>query len=852
MSIRTEAMTVASLTPNWAQREVLAEVEKATAEKRPCRIITLKARRLGISTVSEALGYIWALRPNTNCAVVAHTEEAASYLFGMARFMHETFMDGRGPQMFPTKLASQRHMEWRGTGSSFRVMTAGNVNAARSMGLGFCHASEVAFWPRPAETMGALMQTIPYLPGTCVILESTAFGYNWWEETWTEAEAGRNDFVPLFFPWWKHPSYIPCQGHTCLDATCDTCKKKTAGVRPKDDEERRLVKLGADLAHIAWRRWAIPNKTFGDESLYAQEYPSTPSDAFQLSGVMAFPEASLQKVYVQKKPLVGRFERTQPGKPPNFIADARGPVRIFKMPERSRWGRYLIGADPSLGGLGGDFSAAQVINRRTKEQVACWQGRINPIAFADHLADLGSFYNDAVIACEVEGGGLGTITRLMDSGYANLWQDRQLGAITGHLSNSLGWQTNYKRKQMMVMKLAEVIERGKVTLHDAATYGELRGYCVPDTAEALTEDGWKGPDDLTPLDRILTWNMRTDTFEWQRPSRVTSYHHEGKLQSFRGFLATEEHRWPIRMSSDRRLVFKFGSELKFNDQIIRVAKNHDWPERSILSPRDAAILGWIVTDGTFRLRKNHAEGVIYQSKKKFFREVQSLLGDEGGKPRTIRSPLGDCEALYVKAVAIKRLRAAGFSGKESLIPIITRLSREAAEAMWDAMMKAEGTTEGRPSGALFCQRPGAVLNAFQTLSLLLGYKMNQGSRDHWISMGTHSRPFSRVGEITLVPYEGRVWCPTVPNSTWVMRQEGRITITGNCYYGANKADLFGPSASGKHDDLVMALGIAIICDSLDPQAEPFEVGEGDRLNLGGPEGIIWGEQVQNDDVEGWA
>src|SRR5215469_15737931 len=43
----------------WAQRAVVAEVERQYNSGRPVRIIVLKARQLGISTVTEAMLFVW-------------------------------------------------------------------------------------------------------------------------------------------------------------------------------------------------------------------------------------------------------------------------------------------------------------------------------------------------------------------------------------------------------------------------------------------------------------------------------------------------------------------------------------------------------------------------------------------------------------------------------------------------------------------------------------------------------------------------------------------------------------------------------------------------------------------------
>lgn len=39
--------------------------------------------------------------------------------------------------------------------------------------------------------------------------------------------------------------------------------------------------------------------------------------------------------------------------------------------------------------------------------------------------------------------------------------------------------------------------------------------------------------------------------------------------------------------------------------------------------------------------------------------------------------------------------------------------------------------------------------------------------------------FSKIGEKSLYKYNGKVWCPSVANGTWIARREGNIFVTGN-------------------------------------------------------------------------
>lgn len=55
--------------------------------------------------------------------------------------------------------------------------------------------------------MAGLGQTVPLLPGTEVILESTANGLaNMYHKMWVLAVAGKSDYLAVFIPWFIQKS----------------------------------------------------------------------------------------------------------------------------------------------------------------------------------------------------------------------------------------------------------------------------------------------------------------------------------------------------------------------------------------------------------------------------------------------------------------------------------------------------------------------------------------------------------------------------------------------------------------------------------------------------------------------
>jgi len=175
----------------------------------PCYIIVLKARQEGCSTWAQGT-FFHDSRDHTHRRhiVVAHTDEASRNLFSMARmFVDQYDTDQHGS--LETEKSSAKSLKFKDTGSEYTVQTAGSgESGGRSFTFNGAHLSECDFWSDPEDFYGAMMQTIPDVGGTVVIIESTANGpMLFMNQMWDQAVEGRSEFKPFFFPWFVHHEY---------------------------------------------------------------------------------------------------------------------------------------------------------------------------------------------------------------------------------------------------------------------------------------------------------------------------------------------------------------------------------------------------------------------------------------------------------------------------------------------------------------------------------------------------------------------------------------------------------------------------------------------------------------------
>ncbi len=446
---------------NYAQYRIVDEVESAIREQRRCRLIALKARQIGVSTITEAIMFSLAMiLHRMSGLVISHESDSATHLLNMTNNYWETW---RFKGMYTIHHNSIRHKSWSETGSSIRIATAKNEDAGRSQTIHFLHGSEVGFWDNAVPLMTGLAQSIPDSHPSVVMLESTANGIGgYFYDQWNAAVDQSSEYVPLFFPWHQHPQYTA--GFLGMSATLGQLT----------DEERILHAIGIDDDRLAWRRWAIHNKCFGDINKFHQEYPTTPEEAFIVTGTNIFPDGELSACYDPTEGVSGFL--VEDGGRVRFQPSINGPVTIFRWPgDDMEACKYIVSGDATRS-VTGDFSCAQVINRRSWEQVAVYHARINPVGFGDQMALLGRYYNWAILVPEIQGAGDSTISRLISLNYPFLFEHRKAERIPGQPESAYGWWSGVRAKQEAIGNLLKAVVDRDITLHHAQTFNEMRAY----------------------------------------------------------------------------------------------------------------------------------------------------------------------------------------------------------------------------------------------------------------------------------------------------------------------------------------------------------------------------------------
>lgn len=439
---------------NEAQKIANDAIEKQLKETGKVRAIILKARQMGLSTLSTGRVF-WKSYFNAynKSVVMAHDSATSDALFTMSRNIISNMPDQFTPVL---KKSNAKEIMFEHNESGYRLYTAGSPEAGRGITPTIAHLSEVAFWLHDEKILAGLFQGISQAEGTEVILESTANGVgNSFHRLWKDAVAGKNEYIPIFVPWFLMPEY---------------CREAPEGFERTDEEEILVTRFSLNNDQLYWRRLKIAES--GTDK-FKQEYPSTPEEAFIVSGSNVFNIEKLSKLIPQ--PILAQREF-------NFesmmMEDARqGSIEIFKYPTFDQ--SFAIAADVSLG-VGKDYSSAVVMNAE-KEVCAVYRNNmIDPSKFGDLLFYLGRYYNNALMAVESNSMGIATLNRLAQMGYVNMYYQTKMANVSKEEGLRMGWRTTTASKPAIIGFLKNAIEQEEIWIPSRIMIGELMNYVADD------------------------------------------------------------------------------------------------------------------------------------------------------------------------------------------------------------------------------------------------------------------------------------------------------------------------------------------------------------------------------------
>jgi hypothetical protein len=305
------------LTPLWESQKLvldqLARIEMAHVQSgSPDGLLLniLKARQLGVSTLSEALvAHRLVTRPHIRGLSGADVEEQAGYLFRMVVRLYDQLPWFLRPgRIYFTKnreltLANQSTLKtaWgkstRGALASVTGVEGSKGSIGRGQTYSVVHISELPTWENPEQLDTALLPAIPYAPDTLVLYEATAeYAGDWWHQHWLASGAGEGRFSNVFIPWSAEPTkyslpapegWSPSASTLAHAAKCERDSPKWYG--------GLTVRLSREQLY-----WYETTRRFYEAKgllyKFLKEYPADDHECFQYAGRSVFTLEQLEAI----------------------------------------------------------------------------------------------------------------------------------------------------------------------------------------------------------------------------------------------------------------------------------------------------------------------------------------------------------------------------------------------------------------------------------------------------------------------------------------------------------------------------------------------------------------------------
>lgn len=404
---------------NPPQRKSLYDREVMRLAGVPVRQIEVKHRQYGSSTEKNA--YIFWIQNivfgGLNSYIISLDKAGSTDILRRYEIISENHPKEFGKfylRSYKGQKATQRVI---GSDSIVNIGTAENPNAPSGRTIQCLLVSEAGKM-KSTKAKGAnklmtnMMSMVRLAPNTFALVESTAESGEWFRKQIFKAQRGESGFKLTFISWVTDPRcQIPLQEDE-LESFIDSMTEYDWEI---------LWENGATLDQINW--YHHKEKEYDEPWEMKQENPTTVEEAFEGAGKKVFKPSYIKACrdtvcdpkyigYLESK--TGISSGAEALEDLDLIKDSRGNLKVWETPGFPEVGenkymlnRYVIFVD--IGGTTekSDYSIVSVADRYWQlygggpEKVAEWRGHVDIDQLAWIAAQIGSWYEDALIAVEV-------------------------------------------------------------------------------------------------------------------------------------------------------------------------------------------------------------------------------------------------------------------------------------------------------------------------------------------------------------------------------------------------------------------------------------------------------------------
>jgi hypothetical protein len=478
--------------------------------------VDLKGRQLGITTICLALDLFWHFRHSgMQGTLIADGERNREqnratlrmYLEGLPNAFKIPAVTHNRNQLV---LRNRSRILYQVAGAREQSKAAGALG--RGSAIAYLHGTETSSWGNEEGFASLLASLAEHNPRRLFVFESTARGFNLFNDLWEGATRASTQCA-IFSGWWRNQFYSIPQSSNIFKVYWDG--KFTSEERIWVREIKNRYGFDITPEQIAWWRWKT-YEVIKDADLMLQEYPPTEDYAFIMTGSQFFSSGSItdamklarKKDYQSYRFYLGdNFQDTSihPSKP------GLATLKVWELPDPN--GVYVVGADPAYGASDwADRFCAQVYRCYSDcmEQVAefCTED-CTTYQFAWVLCYLCGAYGNTILNLEITGPGQAVLNEIQNLkrmaisapteenvGIFNVVSNirqflyRRIDTFAG--SYALHWKTNRDSKSRMMNCLRDNFERKLLIINSVECLNEMK--CIRQDEGIIEAPGRKKDD----------------------------------------------------------------------------------------------------------------------------------------------------------------------------------------------------------------------------------------------------------------------------------------------------------------------------------------------------------------------
>ena len=347
-------------------------------------------------------------------------------------------------------------------------------------------------------------------------------------------------------------------------------------------------------------------------------------------------------------------------------------------------------------------------------------------------------------------------------------------------------------------------------------------WCLSSDTQMLTKDGWKNINDILETDSVGSIDLLKDEMVFEKVLGVNKSFYEGDMYNI------NTKRIDQLITPNHKILHKYVTHSGSKRKI----KNWKYTDAKDLIPKDgsfiplcrpyrggknsigvsmSSLIGWTLTDGSFRKKCDTVE--IYQSevKIKYVNEIRELLKTLNINynevcrirkyPKLINGNLvkkyGDYNFYtFTIPVAVGKFIKKIIPNRKPTRKLLN-LNLEEREALFITMIKGDGSIKKGRNNTIsysFYQKDINTLEWFMELCVLLGKHPTINRKKQCVQISNKTDSMIKRNnfdgtELIKSNYKGNVWCVATKLKNIIIKRNDKISITGNSGLPANLAGI---------------------------------------------------------------